>query len=92
MDITSLIGYAAAAAMVIGYMPQTLRTLRTRSTDDIALGSFLLMALGAALFMVQGFMTSNLSLAIANLCTTLMSATIFTVKLTNDIRKRREKR
>ncbi len=92
MDISSIIGYIAAAAMVVGYMPQTVRTLRTRSTDDIALGSFLLMALGASLFMIQGFMTGNLSLAIANLCTTLMSATIFVVKLSNDLRKRREKR
>lgn len=89
MDFTTIIGYVAAVAMVLGYLPQTIQTLRTRSTDDIALGSFLLMALGAAMFMLQGFMTGNLPLAIANLCTTAMSATIFAIKLSNDLRKRR---
>jgi MtN3 and saliva related transmembrane protein len=92
MDIASFIGSVAAVAIVLGYLPQTVQTLRTRSTDDISLGSFLLMALGASMFMVQGFLTGNLPLAIANLCTTTMSSIIFGIKLHNDLRKRREGR
>ena len=92
MDIASFIGSVAAVAKVLGYLPQTVQTLRTRSTDDISLGSFLLMALGASMFMVQGFLTGNLPLAIANLCTTTMSSIIFGIKLHNDLRKRRDGR
>ena len=37
MDWTSIIGYTATVLLVLGYLPQTVRTIRTRSTDDIAI-------------------------------------------------------
>ena len=45
MHISDIIGTIAAIAMVFGYLPQTVRTIRTRSTDDIAMGTFLMMGL-----------------------------------------------
>ena len=33
----NLFGYAATICMVFGYLPQAIRTIRTRQTDDIAL-------------------------------------------------------
>ena len=67
--------------MVLGYIPQTIQTIRTRKTDDIALGSFVLMALGAACFFVQGVVTGNVPLAIANGLTATMSTVIFVIKM-----------
>ena len=43
MHPSDIIGSIAAIAMVFGYLPQTVRTVRTRSTDDIATGTFLMM-------------------------------------------------
>ena len=86
IDIT---GMVAAATMAIGYMPQTIRTIRTRSTDDIAMSSFLLMAIGAFFFMVQGLLTKNYYLAAANFLTSSMSAVIVGIKISNDRKKRR---
>lgn len=86
IDIT---GIVAAATMAIGYMPQTIRTIRTRSTDDIAMASFLLMAVGAFFFMVQGLLTKNYYLAAANFLTSSMSAVIVGIKISNDRKKRR---
>ena len=40
MHPSDIIGSIAAIAMVFGYLPQTVRTVRTRSTDDIATGTF----------------------------------------------------
>lgn len=84
MDFATLIGYSAAILMVLGYVPQTIQTIRTRKTDDIALGSFILMALGAACFFVQGITTGNAPLAIANGLTATMSTIIFVIKMIND--------
>ncbi|MBP5314956.1 MAG: PQ-loop repeat-containing protein, partial [Muribaculaceae bacterium] len=53
---TDIIGYIASITMVLGYLPQTIRTIRTRSTDDIALGTFILMAIGGLFFAIQGGM------------------------------------
>ena len=43
--ISEIVGYGACVAMVLGYLPQAIRTIRTRSTDDIALATFLLMSI-----------------------------------------------
>ena len=49
MDIAAIIGTVAAVTMILGYIPQTIKTIRTRKTDDIALGSFVLMAVANGL-------------------------------------------
>lgn len=91
MDFATLIGYSAAILMVLGYIPQTLQTIRTRKTDDIALGSFVLMALGATCFFIQGVATGNVPLAIANGLTATMSTIIFVIKMMNDHGKKGQK-
>ena len=60
MHPSDIIGSIAAIAMVFGYLPQTVRTVRTRSTDDIATGTFLMMGFGSACFAVQGILTGNI--------------------------------
>ena len=91
MEIATIIGYCAAILMVLGYVPHTLQTIRTRKTDDIALGSFVLMALGASFFFVQGLLTDNLPLAIANGLTATMSTVIFVIKMINDYGRKNKK-
>ncbi len=85
--ITEIIGYTASICMVLGYLPQLVRTLRTRKTDDIALGTFLLMGIGGLFFCIQGFLIHNWPLFLCNLCTTAMSSVIFTIKMHNDFSK-----
>lgn len=75
--------------MVLGYLPQTVKTIRTRSTDDIALGTFLLMGIGGLLFAVQGALIDNMPLLLTNVLTTSMSAIIFCIKMYNDYFKKR---
>ncbi len=91
MNFATIIGYSAAILMVLGYIPQTIQTIRTRKTDDIALGSFVLMALGATCFFIQGIATGNIPLAIANGLTATMSTIIFVIKMINDHGKKRTK-
>ena len=91
MDFATLIGCSAAILMVLGYIPQTLQTIRTRKTDDIALGSFVLMALGATCFFIQGVATGNVPLAIANGLTATMSTINFVIKMINDHGKKGQK-
>lgn len=74
--ITNIIGYTASICMVLGYLPQTIHTLRTRKTDDIAVGTFLLMGLGGLFFCIQGLLLENWPLFLCNLLTTTMSAII----------------
>jgi len=87
---SDIIGLIASVCMVLGYLPQTIQTIRTRSTDDIALGTFLLMAVGGLFFAIQGGMTGNIPLLITNLFTTSMSSIIFGIKMYNDYFKKKK--
>ena len=88
MGITEIVGYAATICLVLGYLPQTIHTVKTRRTDDIATGTFLLMGLGSILFAINGLLTENWPLFIANSLTTVMSAIIFGIKMYNDYFKK----
>lgn len=89
VDIANIVGYAACITMVLGYLPQTIKTIRTRKTDDIALGTFLLMAVGAFLFAVQGAMLDNYPLLITNCLTASLSSIVFGIKMYNDYFKKK---
>jgi len=86
-----LCGLVASIGMVLGYLPQAVRTIRTRKTDDIALPTFLMMAIGGLCFMLQGLLHRPeiiWSLFLTNLITTSCSTIIFSIKLYNDYFKR----
>ncbi len=84
LTAADIIGYIASVCMVFGYLPQTIHTIKTRKTDDIAVGTFLLMGIGGFFFGVQGLMLGNMPLLITNIITFTLSAIIFGIKMYND--------
>ncbi|MGB0525018.1 MAG: SemiSWEET family sugar transporter [Flammeovirgaceae bacterium] len=40
IDVTTLIGLIAACLTTAAYVPQTWRTIKTKSTEDLALSTF----------------------------------------------------
>ena len=80
----TIIGYAAAICMVLGYLPQAIHTIRTRETDSIALPTFMLMGLGGIFFIIQGAILGNLPLVITNVITSVCSLIVFGIKIYND--------
>ena len=83
-NLTDIVGGAASISLLLGYLPQTIHTIRTRRTDDIATGTFLLMGIGSLLFAMDGVLTKNWPLFFCNMLTTIMSAIIFGIKMYND--------
>jgi MtN3 and saliva related transmembrane protein len=80
-------GIVASVALIMGYLPQALQTIRTRNTDGIALPTFLMMAIGGICFMLQGILHKPeilWALFITNLVTTVCSAIVFGIKMYND--------
>lgn len=89
MEVVDIIGYLACLTMILGYFPQAIKTIRTRKTDDISLGTFLLMAIGSIFFAIQGYMLGNMPLLITNLFTSSLSSIVFGIKMYNDYIKKR---
>ncbi len=82
----TIIGFVASISLVLGYLPQAIQTIRTRKTDDIAMATFLMMAIGGICFMIQGYMLGRdgIFLFVTNLITTICSLIIFGIKMYND--------
>ncbi|MBO5664832.1 MAG: PQ-loop repeat-containing protein [Bacteroidaceae bacterium] len=83
----TIFGYVASAGMILGYLPQAIATIRTHNTDGIALPTFLMMAIGAFAFVLQGLMHEGgiiWSMVITNAVTCTCSCIIFAIKIYND--------
>lgn len=87
-----LCGIMASICMILGYLPQSITTIRTRNTDGIALPTFLMMGVGGTFFMLQGLLHQPdiiWSLFLTNLVTTICCIIIFVIKIYNDYFKKR---
>ena len=91
--IYEVLGWIASISMILGYLPQAIRTIRTRETDDIALPTFLMMGIGAIAFMLQGLLHEPeilWSLFLTNLVTSTCSCIVFGIKVYNDYFRKRK--
>lgn len=84
-------GWIASFGLIFGYLPQAIRTIRTRRTDDISMVAFIMMAIGSACFMIQGWMLGRegIFMFITNFITTVCSIIIFGIKMHNDYIKKK---
>ncbi len=82
MPIT-LVGLAAAFCTTIAFLPQVMKTWRTRSTKDISLAMFLVFTTGIFLWLVYGVMLRDVPLIAANGITFVLSGTMLYFKLRN---------
>ena len=65
-------------------------TIRTRDTDGTAMPTFIMMGLGSAFFVAVGIMEGVWSLWLTNVITLVCSIIIFSIKIYNDRKKRRQ--
>lgn len=66
MEIVSLIGYSAAALGVVAFLPQVIRSLKTRKTKDVSFASFSIVAATNFMWTAYGILRNDVPLMIAN--------------------------
>jgi MtN3 and saliva related transmembrane protein len=81
MNSVTLIGLVAATLTTVAFVPQVVRAWRTRSTRDISLPMFLVLAAGITLWLIYGAMIRDLPLILANLVTLVLVLMILFFKL-----------
>jgi MtN3 and saliva related transmembrane protein len=83
-QLFNICGWIGSLGLILGYLPQAIQTIRTRTTDGISLPGFIMMAVGAFAFVVQGLISANYYLALTNFITFTCSVIIFAIKMHND--------
>jgi MtN3 and saliva related transmembrane protein len=71
----------AGSLTTAAFLPQVLKTWKSRSAKDLSLGMFLLFCVGVALWLVYGFAVNDLPVIAANLLTLLLAMTLLFFKL-----------
>lgn len=78
---TEWFGYAAAILTTSSFVPQALKTLRTRNTAGISLAMYVIFTVGVALWLVYGISLVSWPMIVANSVTLLLSVSILLLKL-----------
>lgn len=74
--ITQIIGFFAAALTTISFLPQAIKTWKTKSTDDLSPFMFIMFFIGIAGWLWYGFLRDDLPMILANTVTIFLSGII----------------
>jgi MtN3 and saliva related transmembrane protein len=81
MNTVQLLGLVAGSLTTAAFLPQVVKTWKTRSAKDLSLGMFLLFCLGVALWLIYGWMVNDVPVIAANLITLMLASTLLFFKL-----------
>jgi MtN3 and saliva related transmembrane protein len=81
MNAIQLLGLVAGALTTISFLPQVIKTWKSRSAKDLSLGMFSLFCLGVVLWLVYGFILNDIPLIAANMLTLMLASTLLFFKL-----------
>jgi len=79
--IIDSIGYAAAALTTVSFVPQVVKSWRTRSTDDLSSTMLVVFTAGITLWLMYGIAARSMPVIVANAVTLVLSATLVVLKL-----------
>lgn len=81
MDSTELIGMIAAFFTTIAFLPQAIKVIKTKNTQDLSLSMYSILCTGLLLWLIYGIQIDSLPIIIANGITLILSSTILIVKI-----------
>jgi len=74
-------GFIAAALTTTAFLPQVIKTWRTRKAEDVSIVMLLLFIAGLLFWIIYAIQTNALPVLIANIITFILNVTILILKL-----------
>ena len=81
MESANALGLVAGVLTTIAFIPQVVKTWKTRYTRDISLGMFLIFSVGTLLWLLYGVRIGALPVVVANAVTLVLALTILIFKV-----------
>lgn len=76
-----LIGYVGAFLTTVSFIPQAVKTIRTRDTSGISLGMYAVFTVGVGCWLGYGLALGSWPMILSNIVTLALSSTILALKL-----------
>jgi len=80
MDIITIIGLLAATCTTTSFIPQIVKSVKTKNTKDLSLRMYLILAIGTLLWSIYGILNKSLPIIIANTIALSFSLIILALK------------
>jgi len=77
------LGLVAGFLTTIAFLPQVIKTWKTKSARDISLTMFLFFCVGVSLWLVYGILIADIPIIISNILTLLLASSILFFKIKN---------
>jgi len=81
MNTVGILGLLAGSLTTIAFLPQVIKTWKSRSAKDLSLGMFSIFTLGVALWLAYGILVNDLPVILANAVTLVLASTLLFFKL-----------
>ena len=75
-------GYFAAILTTLAFLPQLIKTLKTKKADDVSLLTLIMFLTGAMFWIIYGYEISSTPILLANLITFILNLLILIFKIT----------
>lgn len=79
----SILGYVAAVCTTIAFLPQALKTYKTKHTKDISLPMYVILVLGISMWFAYGVFMKDIAIMGANFITFFLATPILILKIRN---------
>ena len=81
MTLITTLGLLAALLTTVAFLPQVIKTWKTKKTRDISFIMYVILITGVFLWLVYGFLIKDLPLILANLVTLVLVSFILFLKI-----------
>ena len=76
-----IFGYIAAVLTTAAFLPQLIKTLKTKKADDVSLVTLIMFIVGVLCWIIYGYKISSIPILLANLITLILNLLILISKI-----------
>ncbi|BAH81901.1 SemiSWEET transporter [Streptococcus dysgalactiae] len=76
-----MIGFIAACLTTFGFVPQVIKVIKTKDTESISLGMYVMAVTGMLLWLTHGIHIGDIALVMANAVSATLAGIILVYKL-----------
>ena len=80
-SLTTLVGLIAAVCTTLSFVPQVVKILQTKRTEDVSLSMYAVICTGMFLWIVYGFLIMDVPLLLANTISFILAMSVLILKI-----------
>lgn len=76
MNSVTALGLLAAALTTFSFLPQVIKTWRSKSAEDISIGTFSMLCTGVLCWLIYGLLIEDLPIIVSNVVTFVLAGAV----------------